>query len=301
MTVHDPALGTAARLVGACAWRQRAAQWLPWAGLAAMAVPVLADLVRQVWAGDEQSHGPVILAVALWLIWRQRWRLASLQHTAWPVMGWSLLLLACLAYVVGRSQQILQFEVLAPWLAALGLLLLRSGFQALRVIALPLLCLLLVVPMPGVLVQTVTLPLKIAVSNVAEWLLHGVGYPVARSGVVLAIDQYQLLVADACAGLTSMFTLEAMGLVYIQLRGHAAPLRNVLLALLIVPISFVANVVRVVVLVLVTFHLGDAAGQGFVHSAAGVLLFVVAMLLLLSTDAALGRCLSAVPGRGFRA
>jgi exosortase B len=257
---------------------------------------VLADLARQVWSGDEQSHGPVILGVSLWLIWLQRRQLSALPHRPWPVSGWTLLLLACVGYVVGRSQQIIQFEALAPWAAAVGLLLLRQGVLALRTVALPLLCLLLVVPLPGVWVQTITLPLKIAVSNAAEWLLHSAGYPVARSGVVLAIDQYQLLVADACAGLTSMFTLEAMGLVYIQLRGHVATSRNSLLALLIVPISFLANVVRVIVLVLVTFYLGDAAGQGFVHSAAGVLLFVVAMLLMLATDAALGR----VPGHSLR-
>jgi exosortase/archaeosortase family protein len=64
--------------------------------------------------------------------------------------------------------------------------------------------------------------------------------------------------------------------------------RNVVLALLIVPISFAANVVRVVILVLVTFHFGDAAGQGFVHGFAGLVLFLVALLLILAVDRAVG-------------
>lgn len=61
-------------------------------------------------------------------------------------------------------------------------------------------------------------------------------------------------------------------------------MRNVALALLIVPISFVANIVRVCILVLVTYHFGDEAGQGFVHGFAGMVLFIVALTLILLVD-----------------
>jgi exosortase/archaeosortase family protein len=95
-------------------------------------------------------------------------------------------------------------------------------------------------------------------------------------------------VADACAGLTSMFTLECLGLVYVNLIGNHSTLHKTLLAILIVPIAFLANVVRVVILVLVTYHFGDAAGQGFVHGFAGIVLFVVATALMFATDNLLG-------------
>jgi len=68
---------------------------------------------------------------------------------------------------------------------------------------------------------------------------------------------------------------------------HAAALRNALLALLIVPISFSANVIRVIVLTLITYHFGDAAGQGFLHQFAGLVLFLSALLLVLSVDGVL--------------
>jgi exosortase/archaeosortase family protein len=67
--------------------------------------------------------------------------------------------------------------------------------------------------------------------------------------------------------------------------------RNVTLALMVIPIAFVANVIRVVVLVLVTYHFGDAAGQGFVHGFAGVVLFVAALLLLIAVDGIIGLAL----------
>jgi exosortase len=144
-----------------------------------------------------------------------------------------------------------------------------------------------VVPLPVEIVAQMTAPLKTGVSIVAADILSWAGYPVARTGVVLMVGPYQLLVADACAGLTSMFTLEAIGVVYMGLRNHLSKARNVTLGLLLVPISFVANVVRVLILVLVTYHFGDEAGQGFVHNAAGILLFMVATVLMLLTDKAL--------------
>ena len=54
------------------------------------------------------------------------------------------------------------------------------------------------------------------------------------------------------------------------------------------PLAALANVVRVIVLVLVTYHLGDEAGQGFLHGAAGMVLFVIALALLFVEDKLLG-------------
>ena len=122
---------------------------------------------------------------------------------------------------------------------------------------------------------------------VAENVLYFFDYPIARTGVVLQIGQYQLLVADACAGMHTLISLEALGLLYLNLVRHDSLFRNITLAILIVPISFTANVIRVMVLTLVTFYYGDAAGQGFVHGFAGMVLFVVALTLIMSVDSAL--------------
>ena len=110
------------------------------------------------------------------------------------------------------------------------------------------------------------------------------GFPIARSGVILQVGQYQLLVADACAGLQTLLTLEALGLFYLNVVRHSSAFRNVGLALLIIPISFTANVIRVVTLSLVTYYLGDAAGQGFLHGFAGIVLFITALLLWVARE-----------------
>jgi exosortase/archaeosortase family protein len=76
---------------------------------------------------------------------------------------------------------------------------------------------------------------------------------------------------------------------------HSSVVRNVVLALLIVPISFAANVIRVVVLALVTYHMGDAAGQGFLHDFSGIVLFLSALMLIISLDSLLRFGVSAAP------
>jgi exosortase B len=241
-------------------------------------------LAERIWPSDEQGHGPIILAVALWLLFGKRHELAALPAQPDKWLGYPVLAFGVLLYALGRSQFIMFFEVFSQIVVLAGLVLLFSGRKGLRLVWFPLFFLLFMVPLPGTLVASVTGPLKSAVSAVASNLLYHLGYPVGRAGVVLSVGPYQLLVADACAGLNSMFTLEALGLLYMNLMGYTNAVRNTVLAILIIPISFVANIVRVMILVLVTYHFGDEAGQGFIHGFAGMVLFMVGLILMLFTD-----------------
>lgn len=253
-------------------------------GWLVMFTPSYVGLSQTIWASDEQGHGPIILAVSFWLLWRRRAALAALRREPSLPLALPLLALGIAAYALGRSQVIWTLEIGAQLVVLAALVIAFFGWRAWRVAAFPLFFMIFMIPWPGDWVATVTTPLKSAVSLVAAEVLHGVGYPVARSGVILNVGQYQMLVADACAGLNSMFTLEALGLLYMNLMGYTTLARNVTLAVLILPIAFIANVARVIVLVLVTYHFGDAAGQGFAHDFAGLVLFLVALTLILATD-----------------
>jgi exosortase B len=259
-------------------------------GLSVMFAPVFLKLAHTVWNTDEQGHGPIILAVVGWLLWhrRERFTAAVAQGRPAGVFGWLWLLFGLALYVLGRVQSIVMFEMGSIIPLLVGALAVSFGWSVVRVAAFPIFFLLFAVPLPGPLVDMLTQPLKQAVSYVAEQIVYAAGYPISRTGVILMVGPYQLLVADACAGLNSMFTLEALGLLYMNVIGHTSKLRNLLLAILIIPMSFTANVIRVMVLVLVTYHLGDETGQGVVHGAAGMLLFIVALSLMFVLDSALG-------------
>src|SRR3569623_1891224 len=270
-------------------WSHRLLGWSPIAaGLIVLYLPSLVDLFRGIWSTDQQAHGPIVLGIACWLIYR-KWSgmLRASEGGTSSATGWPIFLIGLLLYVLGRSQDILIFEIGSIiWLLA-AILLLTRGSAALKAQWFPLFFMLFMIPLPGAVVDALTMPMKMAVSYVAENILFSAGYPIARTGVILQIGQYKLLVADACAGLHTLFTLEAMGLLYLNVVRHSSLLRNVMLALLIVPISFMANVIRVIVLALITYHFGDEAGQGFLLGVAGRVPCMTALLFIIATDSGL--------------
>ena len=269
-------------------WRTTGLEWLPvLAGLLILYVPTFYDLAYTIWQEDEYAHGPIILAVLLWLIWDRRTvPLAAPAATA-PPAGLALLVFGLLLYAAGRGVGVSVLEIgsLVPVLG--GVLLAMRGWAALRAYWFMLLFIAYLVPLPGFFVDALTGPLKQNVSAVAEQILYTAGYPIARSGVVLTIGQYQMLVADACSGLNSMFSLTAVGLLYLYVVRRASWLHNGLIVASLLPIAFCANIVRVLFLVLVTYYFGDAAGQGFLHGFSGMVLFVIALSLVLFLDSIL--------------
>ncbi|TVO68101.1 exosortase B [Denitromonas ohlonensis] len=265
------------------------APWLIVAlGLAIMYVPTFSNLISGIWGTDQQGHGPIVFGIACWLAWK-KWRpmWEASENKSPSALGWPVFLTGLLLYVLGRSQAILLFEVGSLIWLLTGILLLTRGSSALKAQWFALFFMLFMVPLPGPVVDALTMPMKMAVSYVAESILYGAGYPIARSGVILQIGQYKLLVADACAGLHTLFTLEALGLLYLNIVRHDSLVRNVTLGILIVPISFSANVIRVMALTLITYYFGDEAGQGFLHGFAGMVLFVTALLLIIAVDSTL--------------
>jgi len=251
----------------------------------ALYIPTYWSLANTVWVTDEQGHGPIILLISLFLLWDKRnIILESDIHSKHSPFSVSLMIFGLACYAIGRSQNIQLLDVGSQVLVLSGLLWYIGGSKLLTKLWFPVFFLVFMVPLPGSIVDALTLPMKIAVSNVSEWILYHFDYPVARDGVIIQIGYYKLLVADACAGLHTVFSLEAMGLLYLHLVKRDSFARNVSLAILIIPISFVANTIRVITLILVTFYFGDEVGQGFVHEFAGFVLFGTALVLILAID-----------------
>lgn len=274
------------------------AVWAPiCAGLAVLYAPTFGDLARSIWRSEDYAHGPIVLLVTAWLFWRNRDELSRSNAKGAPLPGAALLIFGVALYAIGRSQDILLLEVGSQIPVLAGCVVALCGWLCLRTLWFPLLFLVFMVPLPGVVTDALTGPLKTYVSALAEQTLYFAGYPVARNGVILTVGQYQLLVADACSGLNSMFSLAAMGLCYVYLMSYSNWLRNGVLLASIVPIAFMANFIRVVALILITYHFGDEAGQGFSHGFAGMALFIIALLLLIAFDRALAAFIPSTPRR----
>ncbi|NJN00583.1 MAG: exosortase B [Aquincola sp.] len=272
--------------------RGRCNPWL-WiaVGAAALLLPSWWDAAHGLWQSDEFGHAPVVLVIAAWLFWRAREPLARLPDAIQGAGGWWLLGCALALFALGRTAGVSSVEFAAQVIVVASTVWLMKGREGLNAAKFPIFYLLFMVPLPGTLVDAVTEPLKHAISQIVVDVLHALGYPIGRSGVMITVGPYELLVADACSGLNSMFSLAALGALFIHLKGRAKRLHTALLIAAIVPIAFAANIVRVISLVLITYHFGDAAGQGFLHGAAGILLMVVALAAFFVLDALLTRLL----------
>lgn len=269
------------------------AWYLALAGFAAMYLPVYGWAAQDIWQSEDHGHGPLVLAVIVWLFWGLRHELAAAPHQPAALSGWPVFMAGVLVYFVGRVFGISILEFGSQPLVVAGALLLMKGPHALRLAWFPLVYFVFMVPLPGMFVDAVTGTLKLWIADIVDTVLYSAGYPMGRTGVMLSIGPYQLQVADACSGLHSMFSLSALGTLFMYMMGRKRKLHMAIMLASILPIAFVANVIRVITLILVTYYLGDEAGQGFLHGAAGLVLMLVALVSFFLLDLLLDKLLPA--------
>jgi exosortase len=254
-----------------------------------VAVPTFLRLGEQVWSRDIGAHGPIVLATGAWLLWR---RIPDMQQAAQPsnpflTIGASVIALAI--YVFGRAYDFISLEALGLYGFGCALLYNRVGLRAMLRNWFPLLYLGLLLPAPGWMIDQFTAPLKLLVSYLAAAIVEPFGIPIAREGVTMTVGPYQLLVEDACSGLNSLIGLIAITLFYIYLLRNAGWRYSAFLVCLIIPVAIMANVLRIVILILLTYFFGDAVGQGFLHVTTGLFLFAISLLIMFMIDSVASR------------
>lgn len=259
------------------------------AGLAALVIPTLLSLAQQHWSTDNGAHGPIIFVSGVWLLWRERLHIRFRPRAISPAWLAVFLPPLLLLYVYGRSFGVLIAESAALYGVLVLLGLFYWGPATMRHLRFPVLYLAFLIRPPSGLVTEFTQPLKIWLSETAVGILHLFNYPVGRSGVLIQVGQYELMVQQACAGLGSIVSLLAIGLLYVHLSNRGENKRNLLLILGIIPIAIVANLLRVIILVLLTYHVSDSVAQSFAHELAGMVTFALSMLGMLALDYGLTR------------
>lgn len=253
-------------------------------GGALLVLPTMYQVATQAWSTEQGGHGPLVLATGLWALWRELKGSKIERQAASRLLVAALLSFLLCLFVVARIAGVLEIEAFAMYGALITGAYFLFGRRLIGAIWFPLVYLAFTLPPPDTVVAAVTQPIKIAISSWTVSVLDLFGYPIANSGVTIQIGPYEVLIAAACAGLNSIVTLGALCLFYVYLRHRSNPLAFFLIALAAIPVAIISNFVRVLVLVLVTYHFGDAVAQGFVHEAAGLLMFSVALLTVFGVD-----------------
>lgn len=253
-------------------------------GLLIFCVPTMIFVVRQSWTGEEGAHGPIVLVTGLWLLYRRWKEISGFAAPAPSGTVWMLLAVLVPLQIFTRITQIVEIEGYLMYAIMLVVLYSLVGIEAMKRLWFPLFYLAFIFPPPETVVAFITVPMKIWLSEAAIWFLDLFGYPIGGEGVRIYIGQYELLVAAACSGINSIISLSAISLFYIYMRHQAHWRYALLLVLLIVPVALVANFFRVLILILLTYHAGEAAAQGFLHNFAGILMFGIALVTIFALD-----------------
>lgn len=255
-------------------------------GWLALYLPAYLEFAQDAWRRDENAHALIVMAIAAGAA-GVRLATERFSLTTKPLeiaVGALFLLAGVIMALIGRwtEADLLASASQAP--VALGAALALFGLAGARRLWFPIALTLYLVIWPGWMLDALTGPLKIAVSEAVASALYAAGLPVAHSGAVIAAGPYQLLVADACTGLNSLIALTAIGAVYLYMIKHKDWRVNAAVLLALVPIAIFVNICRVTLLVLITYFLGFDAGQGFLHEGAGLLMFAVALALVFAID-----------------
>lgn len=253
-------------------------------GFGFLAVPTTIRLAEQVWPMEIGAHGPIVMATGVWLLFHIRGELTALASKPPVLLAGLGFVIAVALYAFGRPYDLLALEASGVYLFFLATALVILGLRPMWANVFPFLYLGFLVPIPGWIMDMVTSPLRMFVSAVSTGLLELAGYPIDRQGIVIFIAQYRLLVEDACSGMNSLIGLIAVMLFYIYIIHRASIRYTLLLGAAIVPIAVIVNIVRVIVLILLTYYAGDEVAQGFLHVTAGIVLFAAALALTILLD-----------------
>ena len=249
----------------------------------------LKGLASEWTSSPDASYGAALACVAIVVAWRRRSALAVATNPQSPSLpGLALLLLGVLLYLAGSLGADLFITRASMIVVLAGLLWYLAGGAAVRVMAAPLLFLLLAIPLPALVVNAITLPLQLLASRIAESLLATGGVPVYRDGNVLQLPSTMLQVADACSGLRSLISLGALGVLLAWATPSSTAKRLTIIATA-VPIAIAMNGLRIAATGAVCETWGREMATGGWHTFTGWVTFVVSLWLLVQSSHAIGR------------
>jgi len=254
--------------------------------LAVLYGPVIARLVGQ-WSEDPNySHGFFVPLFCAWVVWARRDRLRNLPSE--PSWFGLLILLGAMGIltlgVLGAENFLSRVSLL---LALCGLVIQFWGWRFFRAVSFPWAVLVLMLPLPAIIFNEITLPLQLMASRLGSLLLAVSGVPVLREGNAIYLPSLSLDVAEACSGLRSLMSLAAVGVFYGYFYEPKSG-RRLLLFLGSIPVAIAANGFRIMVIGLLGEYWSPEKAEGFFHTLSGVLVFAFSLMLLMLLHTSFG-------------
>jgi exosortase len=276
MSVH--ATTSAAPATSASATRpqwQRAALWIVGLELLLLFAPTLVWLwgrwTLSVW---HHAHGLLIPPVVAYFI---REELQGAKHlpassSAW---GFAVLVPALALHALDAGMHTELLSAIALVMAMPGLSLLFLGVARTRAILFPLAFLAFALPIPLALTETIHLQLRYIATAGTSTIVPLLGIPLFVEGTTLHMATGTLQVADACSGFSTLYA--AVAVAFLTAYSTRSPTRRALVLLSAAPLAIVANILRVVALVVLVVWQGPGVLETFIHPLSGMMTFALAL------------------------
>jgi len=233
----------------------------------------------------EYSHGLLIPLVSGFLIWQQKDRLERVPFLgSW--VGVVIVLLGGAMLVMGQLGTLWSLLQYAYVVTLYGLALSFLGWSAFRILAIPQLILLFMIPLPAFVLNNLSTKLQLLSSQLGVYFMRLFDVSVFLEGNVIDLGGYKLQVADACSGLRYLFPLMTIGFLMAYFY-KGAPWKRVFLFLSSIPITLLMNSIRVGIIGITVEHWGIGMAEGFLHEFQGWMVFMVSAALMFGEIAAL--------------
>jgi exosortase D (VPLPA-CTERM-specific) len=255
--------------------------------LSALYWKIVPPMVQQWYQDENYSHGFIVPIIAGYFLYTRWDELKNTPVTRWNA-GLAVILLGLLQLLAGwlGTEYFSMRSSLIVILA--GLVLYLFGTGVFRTALLSIAYLFFMIPIPYIIYDAVAFPLKIMVTKVSVSTMKAIGIVVMREGNIIMFPSLTLEVADACSGIRSLLSLLALAVAYAFFL-RISQRKRLFLICAAVPIAIFTNAVRVIVTGILAQQWGAKVAEGFFHEFAGLVVFAVAMVMLISLGALLGR------------
>jgi EpsI family protein len=232
--------------------------------------------------GISDTAPQIVFAIVAGLLFRRRARIVrALGGPRSPLLGVGAVSASLVLFVWGRHTDAPEFLVLSLACFVLGSALFIFGRRVARELGSPLLVLIFALPIPGIVLNHILLPMQVAAAVQLAWLLDAVGITVVREGVVLHLADRAIEVIETCSGLRGISILTMLAVcwaVFFSMRPLAA-------CILVVSAPLIALAVNAVRLLSVSLNPYSDLASG--HAVQGVAVFMAGIALLCGVDAML--------------
>jgi exosortase D (VPLPA-CTERM-specific) len=248
--------------------------------LAATFFEAFRELVR-IWnLKEEYSYGYIIPLISVFLVWQRKDQLERTAFTgSW--LGVGVVALGVCVFAIGNLATLFLVVQYSFLIILAGLVLAFVGTAAFRLLAVPLLLLAFMIPLPEFFLQEISARLQLVSSEIGVAVIRLFGISVFLEGNVIDLGSYKLQVVEACNGLRYLFPL--MTLAFIAAYFYQAEFwKRAVLFLSSIPITVLMNSFRIGVIGVLVEYWGPSMAEGFLHDFEGWAVFMACTAVLIA-------------------